>query len=263
MRRGLPWLIAAFVLVTAVVHASTGRDDDGASIVIKIHRSQDRVVLALAQPSQRAHSPERIVLSVLAVQKRPDAPTTLPAADEQALFGIDTPARELKPQPVVAMMPAAPEASVVEYKPRKRMKPVSPRLQRERCGRACNETRYASARDRIKLRKRGGSQVTKSKIVTPEDPEVIAATASTPKQVNVSVPGEARGAPALIEMDEPAATSGGIRLNGSTSLTVRHLSTVLPSANRDNDAANRSAFSDDREDPSRNGAAVGLSFKLN
>lgn len=256
MRRGLPWLSAAFVLVSAVVSVRAAYDDSSTTFVIKKpSTSQDRVVLALD------NAPERVVLTLLTVQKRPEAPVTLPAADEQALFGIEAPPPAAKPETVdVALV--TPELPVVEETPRKRIQTAT-KPREERCGRLCRSKRYAvQTRDRVEPRKRTVKRYVPAKPVPVVEPDVVATAATTSKDVDLELPPQASdSAPAIISAEPTSSgTSGGIRLNGRTSLTVRHLSTVVPRAP---DSSDGRAFNDDREDPSRNGAAVGVTFKLN
>lgn len=253
MRRGIPWLIAAFVFISAVVSVRAAYDDGRTTLVIKkINGAQDSVVLALDR------SPERVVLALLAVQKRPDAPTTLPAADERALFGLDLPPAAPKADTVEVAL-VTPELPVVEERPLKRVRTVS-RTRSERCGKLCKGKRYAvRTRDRAEPRKRIEKRFAPAKAA----PEVVATAAPTSKEVDLRVPAQAHGgATALTESESATITSGGIRLNGRTSLNLRPLSTVMPSRTPDH-GEGRAAFSDDRDDPSRSGVAAGVTFKLN
>jgi hypothetical protein len=186
--------------------------------------------------------------AILAVQERPDAPATLPAADEHALFGIDPPPAAEAKQVAVAVV--APEIPVVEERPRKRVQLAS-RSSRERCGRACKAKRFAVA-----SRKRGVEQVVAAK----EAPEIMRA-AGSPKRVELRVP-VPDSAPALTSEEPSAISNGGIRLDDRTSLNFRPLSSVMPARTPDN-GDGRSAFADERDDPSRRGVAAGFTFKLN
>jgi hypothetical protein len=247
MRLATPWLIAAVVVGVAVIGARADRGDGRVTLLIKnVEHSAPHIILPLKTSSDHV---------VLALNKVPQDANAMAAADERALFGIA--ASPAPPREELAGAEVLSEPAAGAEPPRKVSRA---HRYRDRCGRICKVKRAASrSRARSDSPKRAPEAVVAAKA-----PEVAVDPAAT-THVDFKAPPSARaGTTALVGDDVSSSQSGGIALDERTSLNVGSLSTIMPARAPDNGVGTGGAsLKDERDDPSRSGAAVGVTFKLN
>jgi hypothetical protein len=220
MRREGEWLImgCSLVLFAFTTQAHHGASD-GAPVVIDLRHPTYSVILRIDQA--------------------PMVMSSLPAADERSLFGVE-------PAPLITDEADVPEPTVIEA-PRRRLATVH------------------SVR-----RKAGGLQRAVPGAALPETIDVPVA----PEKADLAVmelaapPRRSSASVALADDAGTAAASAalGFRLGERTSLRVGPLSSMVPDYRADTahgDFQERWRLRDERDASQDAGAAVGMTFKLN
>jgi hypothetical protein len=217
MRREGEWLIMGFSLVLFAAATQAGlKPSSGGAVVLDLQRPSYSVVLRIDQAP--------IVMS------------SLPAADEHALFGVEA-------KPAVAAAPESP--TVVSDAPRQQF-----------------AARRTVRRKAAFQRALPGDSVaqTVEVPVAPEKADLAVMELAAPPR---------RSSTAIAAVDSAASTerpSLGFSLSDRTSLKVGPLSSMVPNYRADTthgDFQERWRLQDERDASQGAGAAVGMTFKLN